>query len=324
MECLVTGAGGFVGRAVIEALSEAGWSGLATGRAAPAGLPPGWRGWQRDDLLARPDAARPRAIVHLESRSPADDAPEGDGGMFDRVNVGGTREWLEWAAAAGTRRFVLVGSILAVVPADGPRTEEAPLVADDSYGGSKARAEAVLREWCAADAGRRGVILRSAPVYGPDERSNLLPFVRRVIAGKPVVIGEGRAVRSIVSRRNLAAAVVFALSRDALPCEVFNVADARPVTLAELAAMVASAAGVPVPRRVPAWAATLAAPVGDLATLLTGRPMPIGMSRLRASRVSIDFPCDRLVAAGFRHAESTRDGLARMVDWIRSLPDSGQ
>jgi hypothetical protein len=30
------------------------------------------------------------------------------------------------------------------------------------------------------------------------------------------------------------------------------------------------------------------------------------------------FPCDKLVAAGFRHPQTTRDGLAEMVAWARS------
>ena len=317
MECLVTGAGGFVGRAVIEALAAAGHTGIATGREAPRGLPEGWAARRRDDVLAGRVGLRPAAIVHLESRQAGPRPSRAEAAECEAVNVGGTRAWLDWAAGVGTRRVVLVSSIMAVAPAAGRRDEESALAVGEGYGPSKARAEEVLRNWCRDDASRRGTILRPAPVYGPDEGSNLVPLVRRILAARPVVIGEGRVLRSIVSRRNLAAAVLFVLGRDAAGCEVFTVSDPRPLSLSELVATVAGAAGVPVPRPIPRWVAALAAPVADLASLISGSEMPIGRERLLAQETDVDFPCDRLVASGFIHPESSREGLSRFVDWLR-------
>lgn len=318
MECLVTGAGGFVGRGVIASLAAAGHRGIATGRDAPAGLPPGWTGRRRDDLLAAPEGWRPEAIVHLESRQAGPLPSAAECHACETVNVGGTRAWLDWAARTRTRRFVLVSSILAVAPGPGRHHEDDALAAGEGYGGSKARAEGALRTWCGDDASRRGVILRPAPVYGPDEGSNLLPLVRRILARRPVIVGKGSVLRSIVSRRNLAAAVLWALTRDAAACEVFHVTDPHPLSLAELAAMVADVAAVPTPRAIPWWAASVAAPVGDLLSGIVGREMPIGRERLRAQVTDVDFPCEALLASGFRHPESTREGLAALVDWLRA------
>lgn len=322
MECLVTGAGGFVGRAVVEALAAAGHTGVATGREAPGGLPEGWAGRRRDELLAGGFAWRPEAIVHLESRQAGPRPGRGDAAECEAVNVGGTRAWLDWAARVGTRRFVLVSSILAVAPSAGRRDEDAPPAVGEGYGPSKARAEEALRRWCREDVSRRGTILRPVAVYGPDEGSNLVALVRRIVASRPVIVGEGRALRSIVSRRNLAAAVLFVLGREAAGCEVFTVSDPRPMRLSELVATVAEVADVAVPRPIPRWAAALAAPVGDLLRLITGREMPIGRERLMAQFTDVDHPCERLLAAGFRHPESSREGLARLVEWLRASGDA--
>ena len=94
---------------------------------------------------------------------------------------------------------------------------------------------------------------------------------------------------------------------------MFNVSDRETPSLAELARLIADLADAPAPRRVPAFAARLLAPVGDLASLLTGRDMPLTSARLKAIEETSVFPCDKLVAAGFRHPQTTREGLAEMI-----------
>jgi hypothetical protein len=59
------------------------------------------------------------------------------------------------------------------------------------------------------------------------------------------------------------------------------------------------------------------AAVGDAVTAVTGREFPLTSARLRAIRETSIFPCDKLVAAGFRHPQSTREGLAELVAAMR-------
>lgn len=316
MECVVTGARGFVGRGLLPILAAAGHTGTATGRIAPTDLPPGWRGGTRLDVMASTPTPLPAAVIHLEVEQPTPRASALDPGAVDRVNVGATRAWLDWAARRGVQRFVFSSSIMATRPTSGRGSEADALETGDSYGGSKARAEAEVRAWAEADADRRAVILRPAPVYGPDDRSNLLMFARRVISGRPSFIGPGDVRRSFVSRRNLAAAIAFALELPVAGCSVFQVSDPRTMTLAETAALIAELAGAPRPRGLPLALARIAAPLGDLVGLVTGRSMPLSSARLQGLLHASDFPSDRLVARGFAHPQSNRDGLAEMLDWM--------
>jgi hypothetical protein len=59
------------------------------------------------------------------------------------------------------------------------------------------------------------------------------------------------------------------------------------------------------------------APVGDAIEALAGRDFPLTSARLRAIRETTIFPCDKLLAAGFRHPQTTREGIAEMVAWAR-------
>ena len=318
MKILVTGASGFVGAGLLDLLAASGHQGVATGREPPLGLPAGWRAARRHDVLSgADDATGVDAIVHLEVRQHVPRPTATDCDDFEQVNVLGTREWLDWAARHGVRRFVFASSIKAVGAGRGAHFENDPLPPDTPYGLSKARAEREVRGWAAGDASRAAVILRAAPVYGPGNQANLAAFVRQILAGRPCIVGRGEQRKSIVSRANMAAAIEFAATRAMPGCELFNVSDLETLSLAELAGTIADLAGVAPPRRIPELLARCLAPVGDLVGTLTGRDFPLTSARLRSIEETSIFPCDKLVAAGFRHPQSTRDGLAEMVAWMR-------
>ena len=315
MRLVVTGASGFVGRGLLDRLAAGGHGGWATGRTPPAYHPDGWSAVRRDDILSGAvDAGAVDALVHMEVKQHVPRPTAADIEAFHQGNVAGTRAWLDWAGGNGVRRVVFTSSIKAV-PAD--QGVEAVGVATDPgtpYGRSKADAELLVRDWAAAEPGRVAVILRSTPVYGPGNEANLAAFVRQIRAGKPCLIGRGDTRKSVVSRTNLAAAIEFAAGASAIEgCEVFNVSDRETFSLAELAGTIADLAGAPAPRRIPAGLAGCVALLGDLVTAVSGRDFPLTSARLRALRETSVFPCDKLVAAGFRHPQSTRDGLAEML-----------
>lgn len=319
MNLLVTGARGFVGQGLVAYLHARGGGGVATGRVAPPPLPTGWTGSTRSEVLAGRSELSLDAIVHLEVKQHVPRPTPADVAEFEAVNVGGTREWLSWASRQGITRFVFLSSIKAVAPGSGPMPEDSPGERQSPYGRSKAEAEAAVRAWAAGGPGRTAVILRPAPVYGPGNEANLAAFVRQILAGKPCLIGRGDTRKSVVSRTNLCGAIAFAAEISSPGCHVFNVSDVDTLTLASLAALIADLGRAPPPRRIPGWLAAAVAPVGDAVETLTGRDFPLTSARLRAIRETTIFPCDKLVAAGFRHPQTTREGLAEMVAWARSL-----
>lgn len=320
MKLLVTGSRGFVGRGLCTRLAAHGHTGIASGRELPLGLPAGWTGETRHTLLD--DALSPHerlpaldAVVHLEVKQHVPRPTRADVDAFAAVNVAGTRAWLEWASQRGIGGFVFLSSIKAVAAGVGPMGESSPPEQESPYGRSKAEAEAAVREWAAADPGRRAVILRPAPVYGPENEANLAAFVRQILAGKPCLIGRGETRKSIVSRTNLCGAIEFAATTAQPGCEVFNVSDRETPSLAELARVIADLADTSPPRSIPRWLARLAAPIGDVIETMTHRDFPLTTARLKAIEETTIFPSHKLVAAGFVHPQTTREGLAEMIAW---------
>ena len=157
MRALVTGAGGFLGSALVRALSERGDLVRALVRRPAETLAlPGVE-------IATGDATDPAAlraavrgcdvVFHLAGVRRATDAAE-----FLRVNAGSTRALLEAcvAEAPGLSRFVLAGSLAAAGPSRTPRREEEPLAPVEPYGASKAEAERIALSFADAAPGGGG------------------------------------------------------------------------------------------------------------------------------------------------------------------------
>lgn len=169
----VTGASGFVGRRVVEALLAGGYHVLGLTRRGTALSPRSRLTWVHGDIT-QPDtyraaAAKANSVIHLAALLGARRASK-----LRDVNVGGTAALLDvcLASGAGLRRVVLVSSLAAM----GPKHDESLLVETDpcspetAYGQSKLAAEQVALGY----AGRLPItILRPSFVYGrADQRGS--------------------------------------------------------------------------------------------------------------------------------------------------------
>jgi GDP-4-dehydro-6-deoxy-D-mannose reductase len=137
VRALVTGAGGFVGQALVAHLESAGDVVVGIDHASGPDItdPAGVR-----DALAR---YRPDAVYHLAAVTHIGASWDAPLDVF-RVNAEGTLNVLSACAAAGVGRVLVVGSADeygAVGPEELPLTEEAPLRPLTPYGASKVAAD---------------------------------------------------------------------------------------------------------------------------------------------------------------------------------------
>ncbi|MGZ5420040.1 MAG: NAD-dependent epimerase/dehydratase family protein [Solirubrobacterales bacterium] len=253
MRALVTGASGFLGGVVSDALSAANHGSIAMVRRSGS-APPGTLEVQADlsdtRKLARVlEDQRPDAVIHLA----AEIASQRSEAKIQEVNVEGTRRLLDACRAVGNPRFLFASTVVTGDAKGELLTEDTKLPVETAYGRSKQEGERLVR-----DSGLDTVIIRPSHVYGPGGWYES-EFVNRLRQpGRFAVIGSGKNLWDVVRVEDVAAAFVEAMEK-APGGSLYHVADDEPITFYDFVATTAAALGVGKPRRVPAFIARLAA-----------------------------------------------------------------
>ncbi len=268
MKVILTGASGFVGKAVLDVLSRStGIQVVAALRNTNVDLPAGVEMYKvgdlTDDQRSELKSRTPDVVVHCASRvhvmhdTAADPLAE-----FRRVNVKGTLNFARAACEAGAKRFVFVSSIK--VNGEGTRPG-APYRADDQphpsdpYGISKLEAEQGLLA-LSKETGMEMVIIRPVLVYGPGVKANFQSMMRWLQRGIPLPFGAIDNRRSLVALGNLVDLIVTCIDHPAAANQIFLVSDGEDLSTTGLLRRMGNALGRPARLLpVPAWMLRFAA-----------------------------------------------------------------
>jgi nucleoside-diphosphate-sugar epimerase len=293
---LVTGATGFVGRAVAKDLAARGHELRALARNAVATLPCDMSVVRGDLLDGDSLSAAVRGVeivVHLAAV--VDPRLQNDAALVDRVNRAAAVDLAHRARSAGVSRFVFMSSIAAMGFASGLATAASACAPDTPYGAAKLAAERAIR---ALDSEAfRVIVLRPPTVYGPGERANFLSLTRAVHGGFFRPIGSGHNVLPLATTDNVARAVAGAAA-GSVPAGIHLVADADRYTMKRVYAALATALGrrpsrVTIPVPVALLAGRINVALGHL-----GAPVVLSPARVRTLTADIPMDVSSLLAAG--------------------------
>ena len=289
----VTGAGGAIGRRVVDQLRAASRRVVEVDLGAP----------DLKRVLEGVDV-----VVHLAFAV----GPESESAQTGSRNIDATSRLLDAAGAAGASHLVLLSSaaVYGAWPNNPvPLTEEAPVRPNPGFGFAAQKAELERRagEWVDDHPGATLTILRPA-VPMDEEQSGFLSTVLGVRA--PVATGEPDVPVQFVHLDDLASAVVHATVEQL--DGVFNVAADGWVTASEARAL----AGTPPRVRVPERVRSLLARFGRT---------PTGAAPYTLH--SWVVACDRLKATGWAPAHSNEETVVDTTEgmpWSRLSPQRKQ
>jgi nucleoside-diphosphate-sugar epimerase len=320
MRALVTGATGFVGSHLCEALVRQGASVTALVRspAKAALLAPLGIQLVHGDLHTAPaltEAVRGQdAIFHVAGLTAARNEAE-----YLRANRDGTAALVDAARrSGGTPRLVLVSSMAA----GGPSAPGRPLLGDEpprpvtQYGRSKLAGEEVVRA-----SGMAWVIVRPPMVYGPRD-AEVLKVFRLVRTGVAPVFGDGAQELSAVYGPDLALALVAAATAEGTVGRIYYAC--HPERFRSEAFVLAVATAMqrrnPAVVHLPPWLGRVALGITGAAARLAGRA-----TILTADKANEFFqpawtgdPAPLTRDTGWSAEHDLRRGLAATAAWYRA------
>jgi UDP-glucose 4-epimerase len=298
---LLTGASGFIGTRLTGVLAKMGWQVRAASRdPSTIQVAKGVERVAMPDLGGQADwpALLDGAshVVHLAGIAHAPGSLPDE--LYTRINADAAGELAE-AARGRIERLVLISSVRAQagLSADHAITEKDAALPTDAYGQSKLAAERLI-----AQSGVTFTVLRPAVVYGKGVKGNIASLATLAKTPMPLPFAGLDNRRSLLALENLVAAISLVLGSEQAANETFLVADAGPISVADLVAAMREGLGRP-PHLV-------RVPLGAIKRLMRsfGR-------EAEWERISGDFVIDasKLMGIGWRPAVATRDGIVRMM-----------
>lgn len=225
---LVTGATGFIGRALVAGLQSQSRQVIALG--------------SRDGDICEPGTLRKwlgknvGAVVHLAGRSFVPDSWQ-DSAAFVATNAVGTSRVLEFCRESGAK-LVFVSGYVYGIPESLPISESAPLRPNNPYALSKSLAEAVC-SFFAAHCGVHVTVVRPFNVYGPGQPRQFLmsKILRQILAGTEIEVMDLKPRRDWVYVDDVAGALVAAIQHGNGGYNVYNVGSGNSHSVADVIAI---------------------------------------------------------------------------------------
>ncbi|MDW8130298.1 MAG: NAD-dependent epimerase/dehydratase family protein [Bryobacterales bacterium] len=235
---LVTGASGFLGRALVGRLLEHGLTVRVLVRRQPAE----WRGHDKLQIVAGnlgdPELVQ-HAVAGVERVFHVGAAMRGGREQFLAGTVWGTRNLVEACLKHRVKRLVHVSSLSVLDHArhrPGMRVTEAwPLEPAPEkrglYTQTKLEAERIVLQ-AVREHGLPAVILRPGQIFGPGA-SSYVPSGAIALAGRWLVCGLGKFHLPLVYVEDVVDALLLAAEADVAPGSIFHIVDPTPLTQSE-------------------------------------------------------------------------------------------
>jgi nucleoside-diphosphate-sugar epimerase len=329
LRCLVTGATGFVGGHLAEALVERGWQVVAIARATSdttllerLGVAI-HRGDLADPALLRKLVPDADVIVHSAAKV-GDWGPLAD---YRAANVETLRRLLDACKGHSLQRFVHMSSLGVYAARHHHGTDEnepLPVTHADGYTQSKVEAEKLALQYY-RDFGIPVTVLRPGFIYGPRDRTVMPKLIHSLrIRQLRYLGGKGMRALNTIYVKNLVDAVLLAIDRPNAVGQVYNLTDGEAVSKRRFIEAIADALGLEKPTKAPPlWLARVLTSVMERWAKLRGATTAPRLTRagLKFLGLNLDFSIEKAKRElGYRPAVGFERAIQETMAWYKRNP----
>ncbi|MEE3229026.1 MAG: NAD(P)-dependent oxidoreductase [Chloroflexota bacterium] len=322
MKVLITGSSGFIGRHLVDGITECGHSVLGVDVKIPVSRPAGFT-FQECDIL---DAEKlktlflrfdPTHVIHLAARTDLDE--KADLPIDYAANVGGVDNIV--AAVQSTSsvvRCVYTSTQLVCRPGYVPQNNK-DWQPHTKYGESKVLGEQIVyknngggKSWC---------IVRPTTVWGPGMNKHYQNFISMVEKGRYFHVGRKLLLKSYGYVGNLVHQYMKLLEvpEANMQGKMLYLADYDPISLRRWVDMLSDELGSGSIVTVPTILARFGAYTGDIVNLLGYKDFPFNSFRLNnvLTEYQVDTSDTERICGALPY--SMEDGVRETVDWYKQL-----
>jgi len=271
---LVTGASGFLGKAILCELSKHNARSLTIGRQSINDI--------LCDLVSEVPIINENIIdcvIHAAGKAHSMPKTEAEDQEFFDVNLNGTNNLLRALESLERlpKSFVFISSVAVYGREEGTNIHEnAPLLACDPYGSSKIKAEQLVKNWCQTN-NVVCTILRLPLLVGINPPGNLGAMINAIKKGYYFNVGGGKAKKSMVLADDVARFIPVIAPIGG----IFNLTDGEHPTFSSLSMAIAK-------KRTPNLPFVLAKIAGKLGDLL-GNKAPLNLRKIKKITSDLTF-----------------------------------
>lgn len=252
MRVLVTGASGFVGKALCKELANRGFDIVAVARTRDAGLSEIASKLVMADLADINDEIQSTllqvdVLIHVAGRAHIiKEQSKNPYLAYAKINIEATKNLALQAASCGVKRFIYISS----VKVNGETTNTVPFdelitpSPEDDYGKTKYEAEKELR-LIAANANMEVVIIRPPLIYGKGVKANLKNLIKLCQSKLLLPFGAIHNKRSMVYIENLIDFIALCITHPKAANETFLISDDEDVSTTTLIRTIRTTLGLP-------------------------------------------------------------------------------
>lgn len=233
------------------------------------------------------------------------------------IHVQGTRKLLEAARKNKVKRFILISSIAAAGAVEHIANEKVLPKPETPYDKAKYEGEELIRRFCHKE--KIGyTIIRPGFVYGMYAMGKKATLFRLIQKQRFFIVGSGKNLVSFVYTENLNQGILLTLTKKKAVNNTYIISDKRPYEMNEFINTIADQLKVKRPMHLPKLIAFMAAIILEKVALITKKEPLLNRERVHNLTSSFSFSVKKAQKElGYEPKINLKKGITKTIAWYK-------